>query len=437
MSRTSNIPQTFSLKTFENGPTARPLSIEQQLRKAVLTCLLWEKEFYKTGDATADRIKVLASSLPFEKVADLCVEARTKYKLRHVPLWLLVSVVESGHKGSQISDLIAQTIQRPDEMTELVSLYWKNGKRPLTKQLKVGLAKAFGKFNEYSLAKFDKPGSITLRDVMFLSHPEPASLERADLYKRIANKQMSTPDTWETQLSGGADKKATWIRLIGEQKLGAQALLMNLRNMQEAGVHADVIRTALLNANVERVLPYQFITAARYAKQFEPELQALMLKCLEGSPKLHGQTTLLIDHSGSMNEKLSGKGELTRFDAACGLAILTREVCPNVRVFTFDQTDPKEIPPRNGFALRDALQAGHFGGTSLGNAVAWCNKNVAADRLVVFTDEESADAVPGPKGKGYMINVSTYEHTVGIGNWVRVAGFSEAIVDFIQVLEAQ
>lgn len=36
-----------------------------------------------------------------------------------------------------------------------------------------------------------------------------------------------------------------------------------------------------------------------------------------------------------------------------------------------------------------------------------------------------------------MINISTYEKTVGIGQWVRVAGWSEAIVDFIKALEAQ
>lgn len=437
--RTANTRTPTGTTTFNGAPTAVRLNPEAELRRAVLTCLLWEKEFYRTGHETAKRIHDLAVSLPFSTVADLAVEARGKYKLRHVPLWLLVSVLDAKHQGNQVSDLIARTIQRPDEMAELVSLYWKNGKRPLPNQLKKGLAKAFGKFNEYSLAKFDKPGAISLRDVMFLCHPDPNdpvaahTVDRADLYKRIANKQMTTPDTWEVQLSSGADKKATWIRLIGEQKLGAQALLMNLRNMVEAGVHADVIRTALVNANVERVLPFQFITAARHAKQFEPELETLMFKCLEDSgPKLRGQTTLLIDKSGSMDDKISSKGELTRYDAAAGLAMLLREQCEHVRVFTFESSGAEEVAPRRGFALRDALGAPR-GGTLLGLAVSQCPP---ADRTIVLTDEQSSDVVGGPKGKGYMINVATYEYSIGYGPWCRVAGWSEAIVDFIKAQEA-
>lgn len=456
--RTANI-RPVTGRTFEGAPTHDYLTMEQELRKAVFTCLLWEKEFYQQGHETALRISAIASNLPFETVAQVAREARSKYKLRHVPLWMLVALFDSPNRvtysngNSKMADLIAEVVQRPDEMAELISLYWKKGKRPLPNQLKKGLAKAFGKFNEYSLAKFDRPGLISIRDVMFLCHPNPSAAPestsgytgwsfnketvaaRADLYKRIANKQMATPDTWETQLSGGSDKKATWIRLIGEQKLGAQALLMNLRNMEQAGVHADVIRTALLNANPERVLPFKFITAARHAKQFEPELEALMLKCLSDLPKLQGQTTLLLDKSPSMANKLSEKSDLTRYDAACGLAMLLREQCQNVRVLTFDQSVPKEVAPRRGFALRDALN-GFGNGTRLGQAVDYCNKNVPADRLIVLTDEESQDAVGGPKGKGYMINVSTYEHTVGYGPWVRIAGWSEAVVDFIVQCEA-
>ena len=53
---------------------------------------------------------------------------------------------------------------RPDDMTELVSLYWKGGRRPLTKQMKFGLAAAFKKFSEYSLAKYDRAGAVKRRD---------------------------------------------------------------------------------------------------------------------------------------------------------------------------------------------------------------------------------------------------------------------------------
>jgi len=434
--RTSNI-LTPTGYTYQGAPTTTKLSKEQELRRAVLCCMLWEREFYQSGAQTADRIRKLATELPFETVAKLAVEARGAYKLRHVPLWLLVSLIDAGHKGNQVSETIASVIQRPDEMTELLSLYWKNGKKPLTKQLKRGLAKAFKKFNEYSLAKFDKPGTISLRDVMFLSHPCPDSPEQEALFKRVANKQLATPDTWETQLSAGADKAETFVRLIGERKLGPQAMLKNLRNMVNVGVGPDAIRQGLKNVKTDRVLPFEFITAARYAKQFEPQLEELMFKCLDGSTKLRGNTTLLIDASGSMNYALSTKSELTRYDAAAGLAMLVREECENCRVFTFsDESAPIEVAPRRGFALRDALGKTR-GGTYLGRSIDWCNKNVPSDRIIVLTDEQSHDQVAGPKGKGYMINIATYENTVGFSNWIRVAGWSEAVVDFIKAVEQE
>jgi hypothetical protein len=52
-------------------------------------------------------------------------------------------------------------------------------------------------------------------------------------------------------------------------------------------------------------------------------------------------------------------------------------------------------------------------------------------RLIVITDEQSHDTVPAPKGKGYMINVASYRNGVGAGDWTRVDGFSESVIDWI------
>lgn len=434
MSRTANIRPVVN-RTFNGAPTTVSLPKDQELRSAVLTCMLWENEFYRSGGETADRIRKLATELPFEVVATLTLEAREQYKLRHVPLWLLVSLIDADHKGNKVSELIGQVIQRPDEMSELLSLYWKAGKKPLTKQLKLGLAKAFSKFNEYQLAKFDKPGAISLRDVMFLSHPKPENADREALYKRLANKALVTPDTWEVALSSGENKGAVFTRLINDKKLGPQAMLKNLRNMVQAGVDTTVIRQGLRNVKTERVLPFEFITAARYAPTFEADLEALMFKCLSGD-KLKGETVVLLDSSGSMFAPISAKSELQRWDAAVGLGMLLREECENVRVFSFSN-NLREVQPRRGFALRDALNsAAEHGGTNLGGSVDWINKNVKYDRLIVLTDEQSDNSVPGPKGnKGYIVNIATYEKTVARKEWTRVSGWSEAIVDYIKAYE--
>lgn len=156
-----------------------------------------------------------------------------------------------------------------------------------------------------------------------------------------------------------------------------------------------------------------------------------MLECLAGKDRLLGNTILLVDVSCSMDDKISAKSNLTRLDAACGLAIILREQCESCRVFTFSNT-AVEVPPRRGFALKDAInQSQPRGGTALGGAIDLINKATKYDRIIVITDEQARDSVNAPQGIGYMVNVASYQHAVGFGPWLRVDGWSEAIVDFI------
>ena len=91
--------------------------------------------------------------------------------------------------------------------------------------------------------------------------------------------------------------------------------------MQKAEVPRKAVADAIAAMRTDRILPYRFITAARYAPDFEPELESAMLKSIKGYARLPGRTRLLIDVSGSMFAALSAqikKGlarALTKFDA--------------------------------------------------------------------------------------------------------------------------
>src|SRR5437016_1205776 len=61
----------------------------RQLRRSVLTCLLWEDTFYETGTEIANRIAELVPQVEPQVVADLAIEARDRLQLRHVLLFLL------------------------------------------------------------------------------------------------------------------------------------------------------------------------------------------------------------------------------------------------------------------------------------------------------------------------------------------------------------
>jgi len=433
-----------------------------ELRRSVMACLLWEDQFYESGVSIADRIKTLVPQVPAEVVAEFAARAREDMKLRHAPLLLAREMARGPVAHRRLTGAtLERIVQRADELTEFLAIYWADGKQPLSAQVKKGLGKAFTKFNEYGLAKYDRDGSVKLRDALFLAHAKPldaplrryTKVERAEerakrlvrrkpmskgelLFQAVVDGKLETPDTWEVELSAGADKKATFERLITEDKLGALALLRNLRNMTEAKVDSALIKMALEKMDIARVLPHRFIAAARAVPALEHQLEPAMLAAAANLPKLKGRTVLLIDVSGSMENHLSGKSDMRCIDAACGLAIIARELCEELVVITFSDKHV-QVPPRRGFALRDAIVASQpHSGTYLGKAIQAAN-TLDYDRIIVITDEQSHDSVGAPKGRGYMINVASNKNGVGYGTWNKIDGFSEAVVRYIAEAEAQ
>jgi 60 kDa SS-A/Ro ribonucleoprotein len=434
MARLNLLNLNVSARTHEGAP-ARNISTELQLRRSVLACLLWESQFYEDGVEIAGRIAELVPKVAAEKVGSLAVEARENMKLRHVPLLLVREMARHATHRGFVAETLARVIQRADELAEFVAIYWKDGRVPLSAQVKKGLAAAFPKFDEYALAKYDRGGPVKLRDVLFLSHAKPQDEAQAEVWKRLIAGDLTAPDTWEVALSSGADKREAWERLLRDQKLGALALLRNLRNMREAGVEEELVFGALGSINTARVLPFRFLAAARYAPQWETALEQAMLKCVAGSEKLAGKTIVLVDVSGSMTAPLSQRSEMLRTDAAYGLAVLLREIGEKVSVFSFSDS-LVEVPARRGFALRDAIDASQrHNSTQLGKAVEVLNRKHSYDRLIVISDEQAHDTVPGPKGKGYVINVASYKNGVGYGKWTHIDGWSESVVEYIRTLE--
>jgi len=434
MARLNLLKLNSGPRTHEGAP-ARHISPEAQLRRSVLACLLWESQFYEDGVEIAGRIAELVPKVAPEKVAALAIEGRKRMKLRHAPLLLVREMARHKTHRALVSETLAGVIQRADELAEFVAIYWKDGRVPLSGQVKKGLAAAFPKFDEYQLAKYDRAGAIKLRDVLFLCHAKPLDEGQAELWKKLIAGSLSAPDTWEVALSSGADKREAWERLLRERKLGALALLRNLRNMRDANVDESLVVSALASMSAARVLPFRFLAAARYAPRWEDALEKAMLKCVAETEKLPGKTIVLVDVSGSMTAPLSRRSEMQRTDAAYGLAVLLREIAEKVAVYSFSN-DLVEVPSRRGFALRDAIDTSQaHSATYLGQAVEKLNRKESFDRLIAITDEQAHDRVPAPNGKGYVINVASYKNGVGYGKWMHIDGWSEAVVDYIRELE--
>lgn len=482
MARTNLAAKTELLYTHGGGRATLHLTPIQQLRRSVASCLLWEQEHYESGQTIADRILTLIPQCDPSAVAALAVEARHEMNLRHVPLLLLAGLT-NNFNGKMIGDTIARTIGRADELAELVSIYAKTNKvEPskvrsiVTKQMKRGLSMAFAKFSAHELAKYNRDSVVKLRDVAFLVHAKAPSKEKGAVLANLVNRsffpeqtkssgfpvratyeldgtpQLETPDTWEVALSGGADKKETFERLLREEKLGYLALLRNLRNMVGAGVDRTLIRTALLaRKGAHKVLPFRFLAAAKAEPSLESVIDEAFLAHLQQQPKLPGRTVVIVDVSGSMGARLSMKSDLTRAQAASAVGAILREVCDDVAVYATAGSDWKhthataEVPARRGIALIDAIWAMCHplggGGIFLNQVMSWVNEREKTyDRVIVITDEQdcsrgTADAPEqaNPLGQfNYLINVASAKNGIGYGKWTHIDGFSESCLRFIQ-----
>jgi len=427
-------------RTHEGAPAVPRLSSEKQLRRSVLSCLLWEDEFYEDGQSIAARIVAAAEQVSPAVLAALAIEAREVFNLRHAPLLLLEVLSRTGRGDKQVgdklvADTVARVVQRADELGELIALHHKlGGRKMLPAQMRKGLARALAKFDAYALAKYDRDVAVKLRDVLRLVRPTPKDAEQSALWKGVKDRTLQAPDTWEVALSGGADKKATFERLLRDGKLGYLALLRNLRNMADAGVDSTLVRQAIVarKGGAHRVLPFRYVAAARAAPRFEPVIDQALQAAIAGLRPLSGKTIVLIDVSGSMDYRLSGKSDMKRIDAAAALGAI---VPGEVRLFTFSN-DLVEVPPRRGMAGVDAIvRSQPHAGTNLGAALDKIYK-LPHDRLIVVTDEQSHDRVAEPAAKrSYMINVGSYKNGVGYGRWTHIDGFSEAVIRFIAEVE--
>jgi 60 kDa SS-A/Ro ribonucleoprotein len=430
--------------THEGGTAAPRIKTLEQLERQVATCMLWENTFYESGEeiaaGIAESIKDAVASGNGSYVAALAIKARTDFKLRHVPLFVVRELCRHPAGRPFVADALEAVIRRPDEMAEFLALYWKGQKDPdketLAASVKKGLARAFTKFSEYQLAKWNKDGAIKLRDVLFLCHAKPKDSEQEAVWKKLVDGTLSPPDTWEVALSAGEDKKGTWERLIRENKLGYMALLMNVRNMVEAGVDLNLVGQSLLErAKGSWALPFRFIAAAKHAPALAPVISDAMLRALEGAEKLPGKTAVLVDVSGSMDSALSGKSQMMRLEAASAMAILCREVMESARVFTFSNS-MVEVGAFRGLPLADGIvRSQPHGGTNLAAAL----RSLIAmgwDRIVVVTDEQSHDGNEPFNGKGYIINVAPYKPGLMTGGgWHRINGWSERVIDWMRYEE--
>jgi len=432
------------------GAVAAIQTPEQTLRRLVMASLLWEKLAYESGEYNALAIKEAISKVPAPQVAAIAIEAREKQHLRHTPLFIAAQMCKLPTHRPFVGGVLEKICTRPDMLGDFMALYQMDNKdAPIAKQVKTGLAKAFVKFSEYQLRKYaSRQGQVTLRDVMFLVHPNPIEKWQVEAFKQLANKELPPAETWEVMLSSGADKCRTFTQLVQGDKLGGMALLRNLRGMKEAGVDKRVILGGLERMKTGYLLPMNFLSAAKNAPDFSGAIEQAMYRCYGTQEKLPGTTVFAVDRSGSMNQRISARSENQRLDVAIAMAILARERCENPIIYaTAGHAGHATVRVhQRGFGLAEEIKNAPIGGGGIytRQCLEFIRKDLGdthVDRVIVFSDSQDCDTshkLPAPFGTtNYIVDVSAHSKGINYGQlWTaEISGWSDHFLDYIFALE--
>lgn len=434
--------------THEGGP-AWKLPPELELYKLAMTCMLGEPRFYEGGMEQVNRLAELCQKVAPTTIQSVAVAARKDMLLRSTPLFLAVELTKKVRRtewAKLAEQTIYEVVTRPDQMAELVAIYWRGGRHPLPAIMKRALARCFDKFDEYQLAKWDRSRNVRvrLRDVMFLVHPKP-SPGKEELFRKLADDELEPPETWEVLISAAKtpeERKAAWEKLLREGRLGEMALIMNIRNMEKDGVDEDLIVKAIRGMKAKTLFPYRLFTASLYVKsrRIREALDYAFGKYAQRATPLEGRTAILVDVSGSMRAPVSRRSRVWLMQAAAALATIAAASWEDVHVFTFSNELVRVSSVEPSLDTIDAIpKSQQHGGTYLGEALRNVLKLGPWHRIVVFTDEQAHDAVPKlPPGViGFVVNMAGYQPSIVNyrGNWELVGGFSEAALQYVAMAD--
>jgi 60 kDa SS-A/Ro ribonucleoprotein len=315
LQRKAKNPDTRNLA----GGEAFTVSPKLELVALLLTSFL-ENKFYRSGNATVERVKELVAKLSDKEfVAKAAIYARREAGMRSVSHLIAGELVRKVKGAPWMKGFLGRVVFRVDDVLEILSYYLAVYGKPLPNSLKKGLGQALCRFDGYQLAKYRcDSAELKLVDAVNMLHPK-----HNEALGKLMRGTLAVAETWETRLSragqeaDGEEDKAVkkaeaWTDLIRSGRIGYFALLRNLRNILEQAPELTSYAVALLvNRNLiarSLVLPFRFRTALDAIEAVSAAGKQAVLRALSKAadlslanvPRFAGRTLLAVDCSGSM-----------------------------------------------------------------------------------------------------------------------------------------
>ena len=227
----------------------------------------------------------------------------------------LVAAMLNGQSFERKRDFYKAFCHRPDDMSEIfAAVDMLGGKR--SHAMIRGFADYMSGLSEYSIMKYQMKGKrYNMYDLINIIHPKNGN----GVIDDYMNGKLEAADTWEVNISTGQDN---WKNMVEGNRLGYLALIRNLNNILDEDVDDEWVKRNLVDQLINEVsikkslvFPYQIYTAYRNLKvQSFAVITALdtafRIAC-GNMPKMDGNSVIMLDVSGSMDDRYGDKSSLT------------------------------------------------------------------------------------------------------------------------------
>lgn len=420
---------------------------ESELLLLAASTFAGEETHGETGLQRNDRLADLAYIVGTENpqwLAGFVPYLRHTLNIRHASLLTAIEgsrgMIAAGHPGCR--HIIDSALVRADEPEELLAYWVAHYGQKMPHGIKRGVADALPRlYTQRSVVRYDNNMSrpwtfggvieyvgpvaeLPLQPALFkylvskskhrkdLQLPETAGMLRAnaELQREALKRPEVLLNTARLHLAGmrwqdvvslagkRLDAKAVWTAVA--PTMNYMAKLRNLRNFDQAGLSADL--AASIAAEIgdahevrrSRQLPMRFLSAYRsvVSNNWNLALEHALDASLANVPRLPGRSLILIDTSYSMNDQLSAKSTLKRWDAALLFGLALARASESADVVSFS-TGNKVFPAVKGESLLRSIDRWTRNGFFLNNSTdtrrAVQDHYRGHDTVVIVTDEQA------------------------------------------------
>lgn len=320
MSKFNKSVQTETIPSYEGGMVYNKNCVEDLMNFMFSSYL--ENQFYETGEEQINRFLHLldgvSRKMPAEWIAKLSFFARKELGMKSVShltaSWLNKKTFDN--KRAYYRNIM----KTPSDVAEVFSAIDMLGDKR-SHALVRGAGDYLSSLKDYQLGKYKLKGKeYNMYDLINITHAHSATIDK---YKAG---MLETPDTWEVNISGAVDQVERdyhWRKMVEEGRLGYLALIRNLRNITKAeGIDQKWVNTYLVpqltnEAAIKKsmVFPYQIYCAYKNIgirnMSINSALDYAFKTACGNMPQMDGDTVVILDVSGSMEDKLSSNSSLT------------------------------------------------------------------------------------------------------------------------------